>query len=494
MYKDGTLQLSEWTKGMADSPLQGFANIANAEVFESPGVLKIANRTTDASGGTTYAGLCVAQVVDIYGNTYQLTSDGKVYKNYSTVIQSGLGTVWDLLIFKDYLWVRHSTVISLYGPLSTAPSWSGNVYNGLSSGYYGKMVQDENPDGSLGSEAVYVCNGNTIATIRSFVSVASPGSLTLSALTLPDGIYATTMVSVGNNLMIGTQKGGSWVDGTNFKLANIYSWDKVITNSYNLPVKINESTVQAMISDGNKLYVVAGTRGNLYITDTTNYAKIKRIPWVQLRGFNQTLRVYPNAINFNNNGNLIIGTSTLTDSFNTGINSSRHGIWEVGILSKYPVVFKNQISAGTTGSTTTLKIGSIYSGADDSIYIGWQSGSTYGIDKTDFRAYTSYATFAESPLIVVGTRINPKTFKNLEFMLLQPLIATQGLKISYRKNLTDDYTLIGTFDFSTLGGVQSHNSKALIESAEILQIKVELTQSISVTVGNNVNLLSIKIW
>lgn len=501
MYKDGVLTISDFGKGAANSPIEGFGHMEGVEIFDTPGVVKIGASVGDATGGTTLSGLIVAHIKDKSGDIYQLSSDGKLYKNYNA-IQTGLGTGWDLVIVKDYLFVRHSTVISVYGPLSGPAVWYLNWSNNgayltsgvaFTSAYYGKMLVSGDPD-TLG-DSIFLANGNNVAKIKS-ITTGTPITATYDAgLTLPDNRFASALVNVGDKIFIGASAGASWQDRTNHKVADIYPWDKVSADAYSLPVRLNESGIHALISDNNRVYAVAGTNGNIYVTDTTNYIKIRRLPWVQQRGFNQTLQVYPNAIALNNNGNLLVGTSTLSDSYNSNTSQqSFHGVYEVGINnSGYPSVLKYAGGAtGTlTGATVALSIGSVYSGADDSITYSWQSGSTYGINVTSFRALTGYL---ESPLIVLGSRLSQKTFQNLEFTLTNNLTTDQSIAIYYRETLGDTYTLIGTYSYATLGAVLSHNTPALIVDKQQIQIKVILTQTSTTPSTDNINLLNIRIW
>lgn len=488
-YKDGVLTISDWQKGQADSAYLGFSNIQNCEVFDTPGVLKIGNRTV--SRGYTFTGLPVAYAEDSYGNNYTLTNDGKCYKN-GTAIQTGLGLAWDLAIYNDYLLVTHSSVISAYGPLySGSAQWFGNWKTGLGGVYYAKMLASKNGD-------LFIGNGNSIAKISSFVAgaptVAPTATLNTSVATLPVNQAVTTFVELGIYFLIGTQAlSGSWASATNFKVANIYLWDKEDTKMTALAGVLNEASVQSMIVNNHLAYIVAGTRGNVYVSDTSTQRKLRRIPWNQNKIFGSTLRVYPNAMAFSNNNNLLIGTSTLSDAFGASISPSRHGVYEMDVnTEKYPTVLKNLISTGNNGSTQVLSVGFVFVGSTDSIYIGWQDGSSYGMDTTDYVLCTNSIALAESQIYRVGTKDNPTTFEHLEFTIGRPLTTGQEITIWYRKNATDDYTLIGNFTYTTLGAVISHATSALIAKAEIVQVKVALTQPTTSTIGNNIDLINLQ--
>lgn len=493
MYKNGEILLSDWYKGQADSPYLGPSSIRNCEVFDVPGVLKMTNASLN--DGLTYGGMPIARLIDPYGNIFVLDQGGKLWKN-GAVIQSGLGVVWDMCVYKNYLLIRHGTsngVVSSYGPLSSAgAAYSANNFTGLSGVYYGKMLAGQD-------DIVYIANGATIASIEQKVGqIFDPTNsgtynYNTSALDLPDNQFAVTMAELGENLMIGTQAGSSFYDRVNFKVGNIYPWDR-ISPSFSLPIILNECGVQQMISSANKLYVVAGTRGNVYVTDSTNYQKIKRLPWNQLRSFNISVNFFPNAIAFNTNGNLLIGTSTGSDAYgSSSASNSRHGVYEIALSKGYPTVFKRTISTGNYGSTQPLYIGVVFTGASDSTYVGWQDGATYGMDSSSTNTFTGYKSIYESQLMYIADRGNKKKFELAEFKLGKPLISGQGIRISTRKNLTDTYKVMGTYDFTAVGGQISFVTSAKLVDVELLQVLLELTGNAVQNPGDNVELLAVKI-
>lgn len=493
MYKDNVLTIADWTKGMADSAYTGFSTVANMEVFETPGVLKITNRTLSKIT-TSLTGMPIAYVEDKYGNYYFLTSDGKCYKNDGTVLQSSLANPWDLVVYNDYLIVSNSTVLNAYGPLSSGGAqWFGNWKTGLNGSYYGKLLPAR--DGNL-----YIGNGEYVAKVSAFVAgavgVAPTATFSTGAMLLPNDNAVTTMVEIGAYALIGTQAlNGSWSTGTSGNVANLYLWDKSDTKPISLVGSLNESAIQSMISIGNRAYFIAGTRGNLYVTDTTSFAKARRIPWNQNRLFGATMRCYPNAMSVNIQGNLLIGTSTLADAYGSTASAVRHGVYEVALSKDYPTVFKQQISTGNYGQTQNLKIGFVFGGTGTTI-IGWQDGSAYGMDTTDFQLYANSVATAETQLFYIATRLNRKTFQHLEFLLGKPLTVGQEITLSYRKNLTDSYTAWKSYTYTNLGSVISHTDKAALDEIELLQIKIQLTQPATAEslFGTNIELFKLTIW
>jgi hypothetical protein len=586
MKEEKPIIISDWTKGQAESNLMGFQTMKCVEVFDTPGVVKIANRSL-AQLTVAPTALPVFHVRDTLGNYYYGLSSGKVYKNDGTLLKDTSDTVYDGVVYKNYLIVTHGTYVSSYGPLDSGSAAWYTKWKPLCSITYGATSSQfdiTNPSGStfrytwdgtgtdpgitaakfvvgdavviigtaftaantgrftitgsgtnyfeitnasgvaendktliggyLGigqttghylklqigqDDTVYVANGNNIATITSFTKAtagtAPTATLTNVALDLPEQTYVVTMAELGKYLMIGTTSAPTWATRNNYKKAAIYLWDRVST-SFNLPIQINENSIQQMFSDNNKLYVTAGIKGNLYVTDSTNYTLLKKIPWNADRPSGAFCQMYPNAIAMNNNGNLLIGTSTYTDSYTGGDNASKHGIYEIDLKSgNYAVVLKTIPNNGDTGASVALTIGCINPGSDDTTVFGWSSGTSYGLDTTDSKMYTSYTAVIESQLYQVGTRLNRHVpYQNLEFTLQKGLVSGQAIRISYRQNASTSYTVLGTFDYATLGGVISHNTKCPIDDAENLQFKIELTQPTTATAGQNINLMNVKVW
>lgn len=153
---------------------------------------------------------------------------------------------------------------------------------------------------------------------------------------------------------------------------------------------------------------------------------------------------------------------------------------------QYPIVMRNSPSTGGIGATQTLRIGCIYSTSNDQLYIGWQDGSSYGVDTLNTTLYTNFTAFFESKFYTVGSILNKRTYKRLEISLTNPLISGQQIRVSYRKNLNDDWTVLGTYDSTNFGTENTFNTLANIASVTKLQIKIEMNQATTVAFGNNI--------
>lgn len=490
MDKNGQITIAEFAKGQAISPYTGFASVVGCEVFDPIGVLKIGNRTMLQISTAT---LPIAEVTDPFGNTWTVTQNGDVYKN-GVLIRSFAQICYDVCYFQGYILVRRQSSVSAYGPIaSVSQGWTDFIL-ALDQAYYGKMlvgtVEDING-------AVYIGNGQYVATLKQNTGqVFAPGdgatfSYVSHAYTINNG-FVTTFAEIGDLLAIGVSGGTSWPDRVNHTIADIHYWDKSSAKADSI-VHFNEAGLNALVGKDNRIYAQAGVRGNLYVTDTTNYTMFMQIPWNNNRPFGTAMSVFPNAIGFNTKGNMLIGTSSGAEGYGADPTNSKHGVFEIRISGGYSAVLKHVISTGNVGATQPLSIGMIRQGASDSLSIGWQDGTSHGKDITDYNAYVETAYF-ETMIMYVAPRYARRSFQHLEFKLGKPLLYGQTIKLYARKNLNAQYKLIATFDFTTLGGVISTTTIPTLTDVELLQCKVTLTQPTTTTPPGNIELITINIW
>lgn len=488
MYKDGRLTITDWQKGQALSPFLGFATMRNCEVFDNPGIVKIAKQMRkDPFYTFAPQGIPLKRLKASNGDDYLIQSDlvglsNAIFKN-GNILSSISGTVYDMVEYNGYIIVSYSGGLFAYGisTLRATPVFK----TGLTTSYYLKMLVGQD-------NIVYITNGNNIASLTNFVAgtgATDPtATLNTSALDLPDGQFAVTLEELGRNLLIGTQGGTSWSQRGNQRVANIYPWDRV-SASVNLPVRMQEAGVHAMLSVNNVVYVCAGTAGNIYMTDGTSYRKIARIPWTQNRNISNSVSYFPNAITTNVNNNLLIGVSSGTGS------QDQLGIYEISLSEGYPICLKNTPEGYVLGGD--LQIGFVTTSNQGQTYVGYGVSGTFDVDYTLFFSYAGFNAVVESGLFRVGTSDAKKTFQHGEFILAKPLTYQQRIRISYRKDTESDYVLIGTYSFSDLGSKRSHLFTPHIADAENVQIKIELNQN-EYTSPNPTNwdleLMSISLW
>lgn len=500
MQKDGSIIISNPQKGIANSAILGNEAIIGCEIFREPGVLKIqTSLEADPSqinnpSYVTISGIPVADVTNYNSlNVLQrtvLTDSGQLMSiaNADFLLASNLSQGWDACVWNSlYTVVSYAQSgtgyigVIYHDPTSDSATWNPAEIGSLTGSHHIKLLMAQ--DGYM-----YFTNGNTIGRITAITGTGSSITVTSSSnvLDLPNNVYAVTMAELGNNLLIGTQKGYSYATRQNFQTADIYPWDRV-SSSFRLPVKINENGMNAMLSHRNQVYFSAGDNGNIYVTDGTNYQLVKRLPYNRAGFYVATSWVYPNAMCINQNGNLLVGLSADYDANSP----TTTGIWEIALAQGYPLHLPFFSRDGNLGQTANVRVGSVRVLNDDTLSFGIASGSSYELSRTSTTALnTNYTAKWKTEFFMVGSRNNRKSFNTLEFTLLEPLIANQGIRVAYRKNRSESFTTIGTFTFATLGSVISHNTKALIADAEMVQFEISLEYS-SAVFGENVNLIRI---
>lgn len=509
MDKNGIISITDPEKGVASSAILGNEAIIGCEIFDEPGILKIQNAVEEDSslcnsggsgGGTPMTGVPIADVTNYNAvNAIQrtvLTEEGQLYSigNADYALASNLSKGWDACV-----WNSQFTVVSYsqsgtgyigvirHDTTSDAAEWNPGKIGSLNGSHYIKLIMGK--DGYM-----YFTNGNNLGRITDIVysagvvTVTSSSSIS-SGFILPKNTYGVTLGTLGDKLLIGTQKGYSYSVRNQFGYAGLVVWDYVSANADNI-IDLNENGFNAMISNKNQTYFSAGNDGNIYVTDGTNYQKIIRLPFNRSGFYVAPSWVYPNAMCINQKNNLLVGLSA-----EYGLNfPTTTGMWEIGLMKNYPTHLPFFSRDGNLGDISTVKFGSVRVLDDNSLAFGVQSGSTYELSRTAMTALnTDYKARWRTQAFIIANARDKKTLEQLEFLLAKPLIANQGIKISYRTNLQDDFTEIDTWTYATLGGVLSHYAPAEITDAQIVQFEIALNYT-SAIAGNNVNLLRTMIY
>jgi len=508
MPKSQDIVINNFQKGIGESLYTGFGRFQNLEIFQTPGAVKMKPRqalyfTPDS--------LPMAMVKDAYNNLWTGTYNGKLYlntlqagtqpggayiydpTNTPVTIQVG-GPIYDLKIVQDYLFIAWaggaSGGISLIGPLNPA---SGAYYyfaNWKTAGIealYGKPLAV-----LTGNSTVYFGNGNNIGAITAFTpnanhTIAPTATLNTAAIPLQSGDFVQTLTVLGRNLLIGTQGGSYFNSVAASGTSNIYPYDlgSLILGT---PILLEENGINQMFTVNNLTYIHAGIYGNIYVTNGSSVQFYKRLNFD--RTFATTTFPYPNAINYINN-ELLIGTSSGNDNFQGSFGSSAiHGIYSIrsGALN-----FKT-ISTYNYGASQPLHIGCILPAGQDIVYAGWQDGTTYGVDYTDFVMAQNFNAFFESRVEIVAEPQNGATFDDIIVYLANPLIAGQQIRLRWRDGRNNPWNTIGTLTAASgPSGATALFAKALISNAKTVQIQCALKQADDAQVGNNVEILAIKI-
>ena len=465
--KPKPLVINNFQKGVAESPYFGHSVMSSVDNAMSQGALTLNFRTYPSTGSVDgYLKWIVTNPTNIAGtyNTIGVTSSGKVY--YYSGLTSNLWTLISgngaggqgsgMAAWKGYTFVANDAtgyIDVLHGITTWTNNWG---YLSSNQGYHMMLVGQD--------DILYVCDGRWIISIQEKVGQTfdpgNSGTYTYSqqALDLPSQYQSTCLAELGVYLMIGTNQ---LAYGSTS--ADIFPWDRT-SPSFDLPIRIGEAGVWQMITRNLKsLYdLMRESHGG---ADYSNYYRFLQYPW-------------PGAIcNYDNK--ILFGTTYVALSGDT---LYPVGVW--GIDQNDAFTMEYALTPGDSFSTSfgfgAITKFSIYNAILASMYV---SGTSYNEMSTDSIStdylYKDYTAYVESQYFLEGTKLVPRTFQQLEFLLGKPLGVGQGIRIKYRKNLASNWTTFGTYDYATIGGVTSHNISFAV-TCEAIQFRIELTSQDSI--------------
>ena len=473
MQKDGSILITadDFKNGIADSAILGPARVVNLDLHSKKGVIQLSYNIEEESGGEVVGFISHGTINPKTGTAYFGDDDGNVYRRTA-------GGTWTLLdnrsfacrgiqVFEDYLFFVYNTagdtVTDRYGPLSGSASWDTA---------WGVL---KNNDTATNVPSIVSTNGIAYFginnTLTSLSDSTSSGSIVEGALTLLDAYVVSSLEQVGDKLQVGTTTD----DNT---LAVVFPWDRYSTQ-FELPINAGLNGVRQLINKDNLLYIVAGARGDVLISNTAQTQSIKKISYLT-EDPHGNFNINANAVD-THNGGILFGFGKTAAKYNGPV-----GVWEY--KEKAWSMFTT--SNGECNDNEGLKIGCVMSLGADKYLVAWERpnstlhSSTYGVDViNNNRRRTNYSGYFDSQLYLVGTTLKEKTFNTLDFGLAKPLESNCGVKISYRTNLTDSFTEIDTFAYGTgdksnndnLGAIQNFNFPADIPSCTTVQFRIALT-------------------
>ena len=379
---------------------------------------------------------------------------GKFYLLNGNTLTSGVGNGLALLLNSDgsatYLFAfRNATidVVNVFGTSNVeAPSWS-NGWQALNS-----TAGSDNPHHAIYAQdaIIYFTDDRFVGSIReNSGQVFNPATgatytYTNQALDMPKGEITGWLAEQGKNLLIA---------GRSYN--RIYPWDRV-SSSFNLPLLVPEQGVYRMQNIGNIVYVLAGTRGNVYSTQGTYVQLVRKLPEYLI---NDGTSILTNPAVWGGiaqrNGALLFGVQSST----TGNNS--------GVYMMYP---DGRLVIDAVPVSGTTRVEAIY--ADNEIY---KYGYTGAIASFSGGRYSSFEGVVESALYRVATKTLKTTYSELEIQLAQP-ISGGHVRVSYGTSTGGNFTTLDTY--TTDGTNVSYKTDAGIIDVEDIQVKVEMDGNI----------------
>lgn len=305
---------------------------------------------------------------------------------------------------------------------------------------------------------------------------------TSKALSLPYTDIAQCVVELGNIMLIAGTK------------QYIYPWNGLTTSFQSLvliadnfglaDLSTAQPNIPRMITLNTNTYIFAGVRGRIYITNATQAQLYKKIP-DHLSGTVEPYYIW-GGIGFNKNQLYFGVIATANDGT---ANNNYGGLWAIDMDTK-AIRLVNQLSYASYAGYATTFLPILTTGSGSGFFVGWDSGSsTYGIDSTISSGYSTYIPYIDTDNIPIGTLLKPTTSNNMEWKLAKPLTAGEGIKVSYRTDLSQSFTLVWE---DTTVGVFSSSSSINWNNAQWIQFRIE-TKSTGVNTSSFVRLTELRL-
>lgn len=298
-------------------------------------------------------------------------------------------------------------------------------------------------------DAIYYCDGRYIGSIiENSGSVFDPtNSATFTynsqALDLPQNEIAQCLEELGTNLLIG---------GNTYN--KIYPWDR-ISDSFELPISVPETSIKRMKNIGEVIYILAGTWGNIYKTQGSYISSdVKKIPTYIT---NNSDDVITNPITW---GGIANGNSDLLFGVN-GNDTGSDGIYRLstsGVLT-----FDNIPPSGSSNVTA------IYSAGDFYIF-GYDGGAA----SFQGARYDNFETVIQSALHIVGNKTHKAAYSQMEVILAKN--RDGDLRVKYREN-TSSNTAFSDFPGGAVlldGSGSSFTFDIGLTDLEKIQVQIEM--------------------
>jgi hypothetical protein len=202
---------------------------------------------------------------------------------------------------------------------------------------------------------------------------------------------------------------------------DIYTWDYLSTSTTS-PSPVGEDIVD-IINILNNIYVLAGQKGNIYLSNGYSAQLAYKIPdfiagiidpvWGFGGLMNHRSKLYFQAL-----ASTTTGTPILAGIFSLNVNQA--GLQADGATG---LVMEAQNSFGLVPATTeargVLMDNSPSSTGYDSYYSAWGcgAGSSGGIDFNNTTLWSNFEPVIETDMIPTGTNLEAMTFANVEYKL-----------------------------------------------------------------------------
>jgi hypothetical protein len=309
---------------------------------------------------------------------------------------------------------------------------------------------------------------------------ANSYAITSTAVALPPNDEATCIAELGANLLIGG------------RLAFVYVWDK-LSLGFNSLLNVPDLFTTNIIATSQNAYVFSGVRGRIYITNGSGIDLYKKFP-DYLTG---TVSPYIRWIDASFDKDEIYFSATATDNANTVLTTIA-GSWAIDLETDALRMLNKLTSSGYSGTPSMVvpapraSAGSTATNVPGTgVLVGWFSGSTYNVDMGLSTPYANYESYLQTDMIPVGTFLDPFTPSQVEWKTSVPIVSGEGIRVSYRTNLNDSFTTIGT---TTTVGALSDMYQTNFQKAQWIQLQAELDSTTTTPSRVRLTELRIRDW
>lgn len=298
-------------------------------------------------------------------------------------------------------------------------------------------------------------------------------------LNLPVFEVAQCLGEIGNTLLVGCY--GNIV----------YPWNQTDPTPSSL-IALPEANCVTMTNAHNFMYLFAGNKGNVYITDGTQASHVVGVP-DYCAGLAGTSASYIEPVYTFGDSMYLRGRVYFSLQDQTGTKAGNcGGVWSfvptqqlyIGLDIGVSLCLENQNSYGTYNGLATVLLPSLNQAAIAPQYwSGWIASigfSGYGID---FTGTVLSSAIIETDVIPTGTMLNKKSFAQQEYKCSSPLLSGESVQLYYRLNLTDGWISCGTVvaESNSLSGYFT----SAFQNTQWLQLQANLISNGTTTYSGN---------
>jgi len=230
-----------------------------------------------------------------------------------------------------------------------------------------------------------------------------------------------------------------------------------------------------LVGANQNAYVFSGNRGRIYITNGSAIELYKKVPDYVTGTLNPYIRWWDASYNRNQLYFNFSATSNADADLTT-----TNGAWAIDLNLDAMRMVNKITNSGYAGFAPMVVEMPPFSQTDNpqgsSLTIGWTVSTTYGVDVGGTAPYTTFEAYADTDIIPVGTFIDSFTPSQVEWKASAPIVAGEGVRLYYRTNLTDSFTLIGE---STTAGALSDMFQTNFQKAQWVQFRIETRSTAS---------------